>query len=192
METVAEGVEAMDELKLVTDRGADLVQGYIYSRPLPHEDVMTRLKEGNLMFRPDGPPRYRADRMTVFRKIGLIHEDHYYDVMLRNISKTGARIEGLAGVSEGEEVVLDLGSGQLVVSKVITTTENSQGLQFETPLISDGYNGLMTRHRISPYALAEAGMPLAALDSESYPMKEMQSSAGSTPKFVQLQLSKAE
>ena len=192
METVAEGVEAMDELKLVTDRGADLVQGYIYSRPLPHEDVMTRLKEGNLMFRPDGPPRYRADRMTVFRKIGLIHEDHYYDVMLRNISKTGARIEGLAGVSEGEEVVLDLGSGQLVVSKVITTTENSQGLQFETPLISDGYNGLMTRHRISPYALAEAGMPLAALDSKSYPMKEMQSSAGSTPKFVQLQLSKAE
>ena len=36
METVAEGVEAMDELKLVRERGADLVQGFIYSPPLAH------------------------------------------------------------------------------------------------------------------------------------------------------------
>lgn len=32
METVAEGVEAMDELNLVRDRGADLVQGDSYPR----------------------------------------------------------------------------------------------------------------------------------------------------------------
>lgn len=190
METVAEGVEAMDELQLVTERGADLVQGYIFSRPLSHEDVVSRLEEGNLIFRPDGPPRYRADRMTVFRKVGLIHEDHYYDVMLRNLSKTGARIEGLGGVPEGEDVVLDLGSGQLVVSTVAHSTENTQGLHFETPLISDGYNGLMTRHRISPYALAEAGMPLAALSAETNPMKQIQDRAAGPPKFVQFQLSK--
>ncbi|MFM7405036.1 MAG: putative bifunctional diguanylate cyclase/phosphodiesterase [Erythrobacter sp.] len=40
METVAEGVEAMDELALVKERGADLVQGYIYARPMPNEQVV--------------------------------------------------------------------------------------------------------------------------------------------------------
>ncbi len=190
METVAEGVEAMDELKLVTDRGADLVQGYIYSRPLPQDEVMARLTDGNLIFRPDGPPRYRSDRMTVFRKTGLIHEDHYYDVMLRNLSRTGARIEGLGGVEKGDEVVLDLGSGQLVVSRVVYSNEGSQGLKFETPLISDGYSGLMTRRRVSPYALAEAGMPLAALGKDAFPMKQMHTRPRTPAKFVQFQLAK--
>ncbi|MEP0190295.1 MAG: EAL domain-containing protein [Erythrobacter sp.] len=188
METVAEGVEAKDELKLVTERGADLVQGYIYSKPLAHEDVLERLEGGDLIFRPDGPPRFRADRMTVYRKIGLIHEDHYYNVMLRNLSKTGARIEGLAGVEVDENVVLDLGHGQLVVSTVVHSVDGSQGLRFETSLISDGYSGLMTRHRISPYALAEAGMPLTALGSNAFPMAEMHEATKKSPKFLQLQL----
>jgi len=39
-ETVAEEVGAMDELDLVKQRGADLVQGYIYSQALPQEEVL--------------------------------------------------------------------------------------------------------------------------------------------------------
>ncbi|NQX94083.1 MAG: EAL domain-containing protein [Erythrobacter sp.] len=186
LETVAEGVEAMDELQLVTERGADLVQGYIFSRPLPQAEVLERLGEAQPLFRPEGPPRHRADRMTVLRKIGLIHEDHYYDVMLRNISRTGARIDGLGGVPIGEDVVLDLGGGQLVVSSVVHSHDITQGVAFEAPLINDGYNGLVTRHRVSPYALAAAGMPLKALDGGSYPMLMVQDvSTKRPPKFLQ-------
>ncbi len=188
METVAEGVEAMDELKLVKERGADLIQGYIFSKPLSQAELLQRFAEAKLTFKPDGPPRYRADRMSVFRKIGLIHEDHYYDVMLRNLSPTGARIEGLSGVAAGTQVVLDLGGGQLVVSKVVHSNENSQGLEFETALISDGFGGLMTRHRVSPYALAEAGVPLAALGSGSYPLAQWRGGDKKPAKFVQLAL----
>ncbi|MEO0464367.1 MAG: EAL domain-containing protein [Pseudomonadota bacterium] len=190
METVAEGVEAMDELALVRERGADLVQGYIYSQPLKNEDVLARLEDGELKFKAEGPPRYRADRISVYRKVGLIHEDHYYDVMLRNISKTGARIQGLGGVPVNEDVVLDLGGGQLAVSKVVRSTSDEQGLQFETSLISDGYGGLITRHRISPYALAEAGMPLSVLKStDRYPMTKSPATAQSPPKFMQFDIS---
>ncbi|QDH35579.1 EAL domain-containing protein [Porphyrobacter sp. YT40] len=188
METVAEGVEAMDELELVKARGADLVQGYIYSRALSQEQVLEQIAHGSAMFRPSGPPRHRAERITIFRKVGLIHEDHYYDVILRNISKTGARITGLAGVPVGTDVVLDLGHGQLVVSKVVNATENSQGLQFETKLISDGSGGFMTRHRISPYALAEAGIPLAALGAGAFPLAKWREANKSIPKFVQLEI----
>jgi diguanylate cyclase (GGDEF)-like protein len=189
METVAEGVEAMDELGLVRERGADLVQGYIYSQPLTQDQVLAQLAEGNTLFKASGPPRHRAERITIFRKVGLIHEDHYYDVILRNLSKTGARITGLAGVPVGTDVVLDLGHGQLVVSKVVNATENSQGLRFETSLISDGSGGYMTRHRISPYSLAEAGIPLAALGAGAFPLAKWREANKTVPKFVQLELS---
>ncbi len=189
METVAEGVEAMDELQLVRERGADLVQGYIFSRPITQEQVLAHFAQGTALFRPSGPPRHRAERITIFRKVGLIHEDHYYDVILRNLSKTGARINGLAGVPVGTEVVLDLGHGQLVVSKVANARENSQGLKFETPMISDGSGGFMTRHRISPYSLAEAGIPLAALGAGAFPLAKWREANKTIPKFVQLELS---
>ncbi|MDE2569874.1 MAG: EAL domain-containing protein [Sphingomonadales bacterium] len=186
MKTVAEGVEAMDELALVTERGADLVQGYIYSRPLTHDAIMERSGTESFVFPPSGPPRYRADRMNYFRKIGVIHEDHYYKAMLRNLSKTGARIEGLAGVEQGTALILDLGGGQLAVSKVVRAEETAQGLKFETALIGDGNDGLMTRHRISPYALATAGMPLAALPPGSYPLAEQMSGSNSPRKFFEV------
>jgi diguanylate cyclase (GGDEF)-like protein len=188
METVAEGVEAMDELALVRERGADLVQGFIYSPALTHEQMMGRITEGELFFKPEGPARHRADRISLYRKIGLIHEDHYYDVMLRNLSRTGARIEGLGGVPKGTEVVLDLGSGQLVVAEVVNASENAQGLRFETPLIADGAGGLITRHRISPYALAQAGMPLMALGSGTRAASLLPLEGARPPAFVQLMM----
>ena len=188
METVAEGVEAMDELALVRERGADLVQGYIYSRALTQDDLLPRFADGTMRVTPEGPPRHRAERISMFRKAGLIHEDHYYEVIMRNLSKTGARITGLAGVPVGTDVVLDMGHGQLVVSKVVNTTETSQGLQFETALISDGSGGFMTRHRISPYTLAEPGIPLAALGAGAFPLAKWRAGGKSMPRFIQLDL----
>ncbi len=188
METVAEGVEAMDELALVKQRGADLVQGYIYSRPLPQDVVLLKFADGTMKVTPEGPARHRAERITIFRKVGLIHEDHYYDVIMRNLSKTGARITGLAGVPLGTDVVVDLGHGQLVVSKVVNASESSQGLQFETAMISDGSGGFMTRHRISPYSLADAGIPLAALGPGAFPLAKWRNANKTVPRFIQLEI----
>ncbi len=170
METVAEGVEAMDELELVTDRGADLIQGFIFAKAMPQCDVMSRLEQGQLEFEPAGPAKHRADRRSVFRKIGVIHEDHRYDAVLRNLSQTGAMIEGIHDIPKGTDLVLDLGDGQLAVAKVRRSEEATQGVEFETPLVSDGAEGFCTRHRISPYALAAAGMPLGSLPSGNYPL----------------------
>jgi hypothetical protein len=109
-------------------------------------------------------------------------------VILRNLSKSGARISGLAGVPVGTDVVLDLGHGQLVVSKVVNASESSQGLQFETTLISDGGGGFMTRNRISPYSLAEAGIPLAALGAGAFPLAKWRAANKTAPRFLQLDI----
>ena len=189
METVAEGVEAMDELKLITKLGASHIQGYIFSKALSQEDLLARLNDGGLKFDPDGPAKHRADRRSMYRKVGVIHEDHRYEVVMRNLSKSGAGIEGLLDVPLGTPLVLDLGGGQLVVSTVVRSDGFAQGLEFEQNLISDGAEGLCTRHRISPYALAAAGMPLAALPPGSYvPQTVRQDSPKSRPAFLQVDL----
>ncbi len=159
METTVEGVEAFDQLEVVKSKGAKLVQGFIYSRPLLREEVLRRIEQGDFVIEPDGPDKYRPDRRTVFRRIGVIHEDYYYNAVMRNLSRNGAGIEGIVGVDIGTEVVLDLGEGQLAVSKVIHTQETGFGVEFETQLTSDGAGGLCTRHRVPPYTIAAAGLP---------------------------------
>ncbi|MXO59106.1 EAL domain-containing protein [Altererythrobacter salegens] len=179
METTAEGVEAMDELALVQKRGATLIQGFIFSRAVPQEEVLEKLSDGNFIYQANGPEKQRSQRRTVFRRIGVIHEDHRYDAVLRNLSRTGAMIEGLLEVPVGTDLVLDLGEGQLAICRVRRSQDATQGVEFETPLVSDGSDGLCTRHRISPYALAAAGMPLAALPPGHYSLPERRNASHS-------------
>lgn len=188
MSAVAEGVEAMDELELVRERGAKLIQGWIFSKALPQQEVLERLNSGQLKYDALGPAKHRADRLSMFRRIGVIHEDHRYDAVMRNLSKTGARIEGLLDVPLGTDLVLDLGGGQLAVCKVRRSEGPEQGVEFEVPLISDGADGLCTRHRVSPYMLAAAGMPLAALPPGNYPLSMIADGPKSRPKFLQIDL----
>ncbi|WP_234028978.1 EAL domain-containing protein [Aurantiacibacter spongiae] len=186
MDTTAEGVEAMDELKLVANLGAKLVQGFIFSRAVPQATLMEKLQDGNFTYEPVGPSKHRSERRSVFRRIGVIHEDHHYEALLRNLSRTGAMIEGLLDVPVGTDLVLDLGQGQLVVGQVRRSQDATQGLSFETPLVSDGADGLCTRHRISPYALAAAGMPLAALPAGNYSIQSDRHGPQRPPRFMQV------
>ena len=159
METTVEGVEAFDQLEVVKNKGAKLVQGYIFSRPLRESDLLEKIESGDLTIKPHGPDTYRPDRRSVYRRVGVIHEDYYYNAVMRDLSLNGAGVEGIVGVPEGTELVLDLGEGQLAVSKVVRSRDDEFGVLFETPLTSDGSGGLCTRHRISPYTIASAGLP---------------------------------
>ena len=96
-------------------------------------------------------------------------------------------VEGLLDVPVGTDLVLDLGEGQLAVCTVRRSQDATQGVEFELPLISDGADGLCTRHRISPYVLAAAGMPLAALPAGQYPLlTDRRAGSKSRPRFMQV------
>ena len=159
MVTTAEGIEARDELALMRELGVDQIQGYIYSSARSGEDVSEALASGAWVIEPMGPAKQRSERRTVLRKIGIIHDDHRYEVTMRNMSRTGAGIEGLIDVPVGTQFVCDFGDGQLAVAIVRRSDGYSQGLEFETPLVDDGAGGLCTRHRVAPYVLAAMGMP---------------------------------
>ncbi len=186
METTVEGVEAFDQFELVCAKGAKYIQGWIYSKALTVAEIAAQMGNGELRIEPDGPELFRPDRRTVFRRIGIIHEDHRYEAVMRDLSKSGARVEGLLGVPEGTGLVLDLGAGQLVVSTVMRSNDAMIGVEFEVPLVSDGAGGLCTRHRVSPYALAAAGMPLTALDPGSQSIPAPKVVGGSKPAFLEV------
>ncbi len=186
METTVEGVEAFDQFNLVCSKGAKFIQGWIYSKALRLEEIEARMGSGEFKIEPDGPEKHRSERRSVYRRVGLIHEDHRYEVVMRDLSISGARVEGLIGVPDGTGMVLDLGGGQLAVGVVNRTQDASIALEFESPLVSDGAGGLCTRRRVSPYALAAAGMPLAVLPQGSYPLPLTPDGTRSQPQFMQV------
>ncbi len=161
METTVEGVEAFDQRDVVCARGAKQIQGFLYSPPLDQQAILERIGPQTqpgapFLIEPSGPDRHRPERRSVYRRVGLIHQDHRYGVLMRNLSATGALLEGIVGVPTGTGVVLDLGGGQLAVCTVSRSQDAEIAVEFETALVSDGARGLVTRHRASPAALAAA------------------------------------
>ncbi len=168
MDTIANGIESAPMLALLNECGVRYLQGPIFSEPVDQDMIAQEMAGGTWKIEPGSNRTRRARRRTVFRKIQVIHDDYAYEVTLRNLSRTGALIQGLADVPKGTQFVVDLGGGQLAVATVIRSSGDTQGLEFEQSLVDDGSGGLCTRNRVSPYALASAGAPLAALAPGSY------------------------
>jgi len=169
MTTIACGVETMAQHNALKDSGVGCVQGPLYSEAVRIDDVHKQLASGGAWsIEPSADHLARARRRTVLRKIQVIHEDYSYEVTLRNLSRSGALIQGLADVPNGTQFVVDLGGGQLAVATVVRSAGDTQGLEFENPLVDDGAGGLCTRYRVSPYELAAAGAPLSALAPGDY------------------------
>ncbi|MFN3618984.1 EAL domain-containing protein [Sphingorhabdus sp.] len=168
LETTAEGIETLDQLELVRSLRVTHVQGYVYSQPVSNEVLLERCAAGEWIIQPAGPPVQRSDRFSMYRKIAAIHDNHRYAVVLRNISVSGALIEGIYDVPIGTKFVLDFGDGQLAVSTVMRSAGCQQGVAFEERLVSDGNGGLCTSRRVSPYMLAAASQSVTPMSQGQY------------------------
>ena len=184
MDTIAEGVETFDQLEMVRELKIGHVQGYIFSRPVPLAELFKDTPPENWAIVPEGPSKQRHDRRAMFRQIGVIHEDHYYPAMLRNLSLTGAMIEGILDVPLGTRFVLDFGDGQFAVATVVRSREHQQGLAFEEPLTSDGNGGLCTRHRMPQHHLMAAGVPRNADEFFARQASQLANGKISVPRFA--------
>ena len=101
METTAEGVETLDELDLVRMLGCSHIQGYIYDKPLT-----SGIGDGAAAIRPDrhrpGPARGPlAPPDDAAQGCARTPAARCYHGTIRNISATGALIEGLWNVPAG-------------------------------------------------------------------------------------------
>ncbi len=169
METTAEGIETLDQLALIRGLNVSHIQGFVYSKAVTNDDLHNRCNNGDWVITPSGPAKQRGERLSMFRKVRVIHDDHCYAVVVRNLSVSGALIEGLFDVPIGTNFVVDFGEGQLAVATVTRSSKQQQGLSFEQKLVSDGNGGLCTSHRISPYLIAAAGLSAGNLPATVQP-----------------------
>ncbi|MES2494252.1 MAG: EAL domain-containing protein [Pseudomonadota bacterium] len=133
METTAEGVETLDELDLVRGLGCSHVQGYIYDKPLRAEDAGGRVANG-LAIAAHGPRAARPIRHSVLRRVVLEHDGHRYDAKVRNMSATGALIEGLWNVPIGTVFTVQLPNEAPVLAVARWCEEDRIGIEFSAPV----------------------------------------------------------
>ncbi|WP_125955843.1 EAL domain-containing protein [Novosphingobium sp. UBA1939] len=136
METTAEGVETFDELDLVRELGCSHVQGYIYERPLSALDAAARLSTG-LIAVAHGPRSARAPRQAMLRKVVLEHGGHRYNGTVRNISQSGALIEGLWNVPPETSFRFYLSETYAVTAICKWSEGERMGVEFAEPLHLD-------------------------------------------------------
>jgi predicted signal transduction protein with EAL and GGDEF domain len=137
MDTTAEGVETLDELDLVRMHGCSHIQGYIYERPLPAAAASERLREG-LAAIARGPRAARTPRQKMLRKVVLDHNGQLYNGTIRNISTTGALVEGLWNVPVGTIFSIQLTVNHRVTATSRWSEDDQTGFEFATPLALNG------------------------------------------------------
>ncbi|WP_408591711.1 EAL domain-containing protein [Novosphingobium sp.] len=153
MDTTAEGVETLDELDLIRQLGVSHVQGYIYERPMSAADAAAKLAAGPVVV-AHGPRSARPMRQTMLRKVTLQHGGHSYDGMVRNISQTGALIEGLWNVPAGTIFRIMLADAHHVTATCRWSAGERMGVAFSDPLHIDADG------RIAAVAAAAPQRPL--------------------------------
>ncbi|MBB4860116.1 diguanylate cyclase (GGDEF)-like protein/PAS domain S-box-containing protein [Novosphingobium chloroacetimidivorans] len=136
METTAEGVETLDELDLIRMLGCSHVQGYIYEKPLPPAAATERLARG-LTAIAQGPRSARAPRQTMLRKVTLEHGGQEYAGTIRNISRSGALVEGLWNVPTGTTFEVQLSDSLRRRATCRWCSEDRMGVGFDEPLPVD-------------------------------------------------------
>jgi diguanylate cyclase (GGDEF)-like protein/PAS domain S-box-containing protein len=159
MDTTAEGIEYLDQLALIRRLGVSHVQGWVYSKALTCEELLARLEDGKWAIEPTGPSMQRSNRQSLYRKAGVIYGNAYRSGIIRNLSETGALIDGVEGIPPQSLIIVDLGEGQITFAQVVRAGSRQLGVHFDHPLVDDGTGTLCTRRRISAYTIATLGLP---------------------------------
>ena len=147
METTAEGVEIQDEIDLIRTLGCSHIQGYIYSKPALAEAVRAELGAG-VEVKPVGHKFSRAPRLKMLRSATLSIGASSGDVRIRNISTSGAMIDGVAldPRAIGTEVLIELVEHEMFEARIAWAKDGRAGLSFARNFDLERLNQLRPNH----------------------------------------------
>jgi diguanylate cyclase (GGDEF)-like protein len=132
METTAEGVENHDEIALIRELGCSHIQGYVYGKPARAADVIAQLAAADGMATASGFRVSRSPRTAMLRRARIQSGDVVGEVRIRNLSTTGAMIDGI-DVEEGTgelDVLIELLDDQMFPAKLRWAADGKAGLEF--------------------------------------------------------------
>ncbi|MXP24923.1 EAL domain-containing protein [Altererythrobacter indicus] len=131
METTAEGVETFEELELIRMHGCSHVQGFIYEPALDREAATARLASGlTAVVQGDNAHKSKPHRNVC--RVVLENGGQRYNATLRNLSRSGALIEGLWNVPPQTTFTLYFSEGVGVKVTSRWCQEDMIGVEFAT------------------------------------------------------------
>ena len=132
METTAEGVEVQDEIDLLRDLGCSHIQGYVYGRPVRAEEALRQLGVENGAATASGFKVSRARRHKMLRSARILLDGVRGDVRIRDISTSGAMLDGLRidGNPDGVELQIELIEDQMTPARVRWARDGKAGIEF--------------------------------------------------------------
>ncbi len=147
METTAEGVEIQDEIDLIRDLGCTHIQGYVYGRPAPAEEVMRQLAGQGGVALPSGFKVSRNPRTKMLRSARISIDGAFGDVRIRDISSKGAMIDGIAidGDPIGLEMQIELLEDQMFDANIRWAKDGKAGIEFAEAFNLDRLTPLQVR-----------------------------------------------
>lgn len=131
METVAEGVESLEEIELIRTLGCTQIQGYIFGQPVNADQARQRasacvpVADENGKTWVDREPRLALLRLAKLHSDGTTHL-----VKMRNISAKGATLEADSSASIGHAVTLELTEGWTFPGEVRWRKGTRFGMEF--------------------------------------------------------------
>ena len=145
METTAEGVETQDEIELIRELGCSHIQGFVYGRPMPGDQVIKLLANDGGMATVIGYKTSRSQRTAVMRSALVRIGDVEGEVRVRNISATGAMIDGIDFGRNAENTVLEIEilEGQMLPARVMWNREGKVGIAFDQLFNMDQLNAAL-------------------------------------------------
>ena len=132
METTAEGVENHDEIALIRELGCSHIQGYAYGKAARAADVLVQLAAAGGLATATGYRVSRSPRTAMLRTARIQSGAVVGEVRIRNISSTGAMIDGI-DVEDGTgelDVLIELLEDQMFPAKLRWAADGKAGLEF--------------------------------------------------------------
>ncbi|SCW80122.1 diguanylate cyclase/phosphodiesterase with PAS/PAC sensor(s) [Sphingobium faniae] len=130
MDTTAEGAETQDELDLIRQLGCSHVQGYVYGRPISAAEVIERQLTAGAIATVEGFKSSRPERKSMLRSVAVHNGGDVYAARIRNISATGALVEGLWSVPEGTAFIIELADNYFIDAVARWSKDDRMGVEF--------------------------------------------------------------
>jgi hypothetical protein len=143
MDTTAEGAETLDELELIRSLGCSHVQGYVFGRPMPADEVIERVR-GTARLNPSGFLASRSPRVAMLRSTMLRVGERMHSARIRNLSSSGAMVESASLVNPGAAVEIELPDGRRHGAVVRWVKDGRIGMTFEHAIDLDAIGGRAT------------------------------------------------
>ena len=152
MATTAEGVETADELDLVRALGCSHIQGYIYERPLRFADATRRLEAGVKGVARSAAVAEQHDNAAQHR-VTLAYGGTEQKALIRNLSSTGALIEGVRDIPKYAAFTIVLSDGNAIAATARWARDDLLGVEFALPLLGVKSGWAMEPDAVRPLPL---------------------------------------